>query len=188
MRRSDAISRYLVSALCLASGLLLAGCGKTGSLGRTGEKATPQEQALHVHQAWASNVANFRPAQRLRRHPVISGIGDPRLGLLSRRYGFTVVSFEYLRAKNSAALTVKTGRRPVLFVDDVSKIEEAMDPSGPSGLGYSAFFFEAQNTSGTPFIATEHSVWGTGTATEVSQWAGAPNLFIAYRGAMPPEP
>jgi hypothetical protein len=188
MRRRHAISRYLASALCVALALAFAGCGESAKSGRIGASATPPESALRVRQAWAHHVANFRPLSPMGRHPVISSPSDLRLTRLSRTYGFTVLSFEYLPAKNAAAMTVRTERRPILFVGDVSKIEEAVDPSSRAGLGYSAFFFEAQDSQGTPFIATEHSFWGAGRGTEIREWTRAPNLFISYRGSMPPEP
>jgi hypothetical protein len=107
-----------------------------------------------------------------------------RLRRLGRIYGFAVLSFDYLPTKNAAAMTVRTARRPILFADDVSKIEDAVDPAR---RGYTAFFFEAQDSHGTPFIATEHSVWGTSNETEIREWARSPNLYISYRAA-PPEP
>jgi hypothetical protein len=184
MRRRHAISRYLASALCVALALAFAGCGESAKSGRIGASATPPESALRVRQAWAHNVANFRPLSPMGRHPVISSPSDLRLRRLSRTYGFSLLSFDYLPAKNAAAMTVRTARRPILFADEVSKIEDAVDPAG---RGYTAFFFEAQDSHGTPFIATEHSVWGTSNETEIREWARSPNLYISYRAA-PPEP
>jgi hypothetical protein len=101
---------------------------------------------------------------------------------LANRYGFQLVSFRYLARAQAASLVVETTRPLQAFAADAGKIERAIDPVWHGGLSYHAFFFEARDHHGIPFIATQHSIVNAHGQLEGEQWARSPTLYPFAHG------
>lgn len=87
------------------------------------------------------------------------------------------MSFRYLARDRAASFIVQTSRSLPSFAADVSSIERVIDPVWHGGLSYHAFFFEARDGHGVPFIATQHSIVNGSGQLEGEQWARGPTLF-----------
>jgi len=136
-----------------------------------------RQRADAVYRHWRYDAAHF-PPRRLRLGPsLVSSARDPRLARLARQYGFELVSFRYLAYDRAASLIVQTSRSLSSFASDVSAIVRAVDPVWRGGLSYHAFFFEARDGGGVPFIATQHSIVNARGQLEGEQWARGPTLF-----------
>jgi len=79
-------------------------------------------------------------------------------------------------------MIVQTSRSLPFFAADVLSIERSLDPVWHGGLSYHAFFFEARDRHGVPFIATQHSIVNSRGQLEGEQWARGPTLFPFPRG------
>jgi hypothetical protein len=87
------------------------------------------------------------------------------------------VSFRYLARDQAAAIIMRTARPLRAFAADVSAIERAIDPIRHGGFSYHAFFFEADDEHGVPFVAAQHSITNARGQLEGEQWARGPTLY-----------
>jgi hypothetical protein len=136
-----------------------------------------RRQATAVHSEWEHNALHFPPRHLTKRPWLFTRSTDPRLASLARRYGFQLVSFRYLSHDEAVSLVVETKRPMQAFADDAGKLERAIDPVWHGGLSYHAFFFEARDSHGVPFIATQHSIVNAHGQLEGEQWARGPTLY-----------
>jgi hypothetical protein len=113
---------------------------------------------------------------------LITSAHDPRLGRLASHYAFQLVSFRYLARDQAAAIIVRTARPLSAFAADVSAIERAIDPVRHGGFTYHAFFFEAEDGHGVPFLATQRSITNARGQLEGEQWARGPTLYPFAHG------
>lgn len=157
--------------LALAAG----GCGGTSLHLKSATDA--RRQATAVHTEWEHNARHFPPRQLVQRPWLVTRSTDPRFGRLAQRYDFQLVAFRYLPGDRAASLVVQTTRPLQAFAAEVSKIERAIDPVWHGGLSYHAFFFEARDGHGVPFIATQHSIVNAHGQLEGEQWARGPTLY-----------
>jgi hypothetical protein len=154
---------------------ILAGCG--GSLLHLVSAQVARQRANGVYSHWRYDATHF-PPRRVRARPrLVENASDPSLARLAQRYSFGVVSFRYLARDRAASLVVQTSRSLPSFAVYVSAIERAIDPVWHGGLSYHAFFFEARDGHGVPFIATQHSIVNARGQLEGEQWARGPTLF-----------
>jgi hypothetical protein len=156
------------------------GCG--GSSLHLKSATDARRQATAVHSEWQHNVLHFPPQHIVSRPWLVTRCNDPRLARLAHRYDFQLVSFRYLASDQAASLIVETRRRLQAFAADVSKIERTVDPVWHGGLSYHAFFFEARDSRGIPFIATQHSIVNAHGQLEGEQWARGPTLYPFAHG------
>jgi hypothetical protein len=149
-------ARIAITLAIPVLGAAVAGCG--GSSLHLVSSSVARQRADAVYSHWRNDARNFPPRRlRLRSWLVVSA-RDPRLARLAQRYGFKLVSFHYLAREQAASLIVQTARSLSAFASDVSAIERAVDPVWHGGLSYHAFFFEARDGGGVPFLATQHSI------------------------------
>jgi hypothetical protein len=176
--RSVAVKFAVLIAALLAGGY----SGSTLHL-VSADAARARAGAVHAH--WQHDAVHFPPARfvpgpgtRIVDGPrLIMSAHDPLLGRLARYYGFRLVSFRYLALDQAAAVIVRTGRLLTAFAADVSVIERAIDPIRHGGFSYRAFFFEAEDEHGVPFLATQHSIASARGQLEGEQWARGPTLY-----------
>jgi hypothetical protein len=172
MRTRGGLAATIATAVVVA---LLAGCG--GSSLHLVSSQVARQRAEAVYRHWRYDATHF-PPPRLRARPrLVADASDPRFARLAQRYGFGVVSFRYLARDRAASLVVQTSRSLPSFAAEVSAIERAIDPVWHGGLSYHAFFFEARDGRGVPFIATQHSIVNALGQLEGEQWARGPSLF-----------
>lgn len=162
--------------IALAAG----GCGSTSL--HLKSTTVARRQATAVHTEWERNALRFPPRHHVRRSWLVTRSNDPRLSRLAHRYEFRLISFRYLPGDEAAAIIVETTRPLQTFAADVSKIERAIDPVWHGGLSYHAFFFEARDSHGVPFIATQHSTVNAHGQLEGEQWARGPTLYPFAHG------
>lgn len=173
-------ARVAITLATPVAAAAVAGCGG-GSLSLV-SSSVARQRADAVYRHWRYDAAHF-PPRRLRLRPwLVVSARDPRLARLARRYGFEFVSFRYLADDRAASLIVETSRSLSSFASDASAIERAGDPVWSGGLTYHAFFFEARDGGGVPFIATQHSIVNARGRLEGEQWARGPTLFPFPRG------
>lgn len=153
----------------------LGGCGDTSLHLKSATVA--RRQATAVHAEWEHNALHFPPRELVQRPWLVTRSNDPRLSRLARTYGFQLVSFHYLSRDEAASLIVETKRPMQAFAADAAKIERGIDPVRHGGLSYHAFFFEARDSDGVPFIATQHSIVNAHGQLEGEQWARGPTLY-----------
>ena len=153
----------------------VAGCG-AGSLHLV-SSSVARQRADAVYSHWRYDATHFPPRQARSRPALLASSSDPRLTRLARKYLFQLVSFRYFARERAASLVVQTSRSLPAFAADVSAIERAVDPVWHGGLSYHAFFFEARDSGGVPFIATQHSIVNARGQLEGEQWARGPTLF-----------
>lgn len=178
-----ALRSVTVMFAVLVAALLAGGCGGSSLHLVSADAARARAGAIHAH--WQHNAVHFPPARyvpgpgtRLVPDPrLITSAHDPRLGRFARRYTFQLVSFRYLARDQAAAIIVRTTRPMTAFAADVSAIERAIDPVWHGGFTYHAFFFEAEDEHGVPFIATQHSITTARGQLEGEQWARGPALY-----------
>lgn len=82
-----------------------------------------------------------------------------RLRLAQRRYDFQIVSVKMLHPLQAAPVIVIRSNNKLAIARATPAIIERFDPrrvtkSNPSGYAYEAYFFEARDTHGTPYLAT----------------------------------
>ena len=173
----------VVLALATATPVLavtVVGCG-SGSLHLV-SSSLARQRADAVYSHWRYDATRF-PPRRLRSRPwLVTSVSDPRLARLAQRYRFELASFRYLARDQAASLIVQTSRPLASFASDVSAIVRAVDPVWHGGLSYHAFFFEARDGAGVPFIATQHSIVNARGQLEGEQWARGPTLFPFAHG------
>jgi hypothetical protein len=158
----------------------LGGCGGTSLHLKSATVA--RRQATAVHAEWEHNALHFPPRQLVQRRWLVTRSNDLRLARLARTYGFQLVSFHYLSRDEAASLIVETKRPMQTFAADAAEIERGIDPVRHGGLSYHAFFFEARDSHGVPFIATQHSIVNTQGQLEGEQWARGPTLYAFPHG------
>ena len=157
-----------------------AGCG--GASLHLVSATAARRQATAVHSHWQYDALHFPPRLLARRPGLLTRANDPRLARLARRYDFQVVSFRYLARKQAASLVVQTRRPLPAFAAQTSAILRAIDPVWHGGLSYHAFFFEARDSHGIPFLATQHSIVDPRGQLEGEQWARGPTLYPFAHG------
>lgn len=158
----------------------LGGCGGTSLYLKSATVA--RRQATAVHAEWEHNALHLAPSHLVQQPWLVTRSNDPRLAHLARTYGFQLVSFHYLSRDEAASLIVKTKRPMKAFAADATKIERGIDPVRHGGLSYHAFFFEARDSHGVPFIATQHSIVNAHGQLEGEQWARGPTLYAFPHG------
>jgi hypothetical protein len=168
------------AAALLLVAFALGGCGGTPLHLKSASVA--RRQATAVHSEWEHNALHFPPRQLVQRPWLATRSNDPRLARLARTYGFQLVSFHYLARDQAASLIVETKRPMQAFAADAAKIARGIDPVRHGGLGYHAFFFEARDSHGVPFIATQHSIVNAHGQLEGEQWARGPTLYAFPHG------
>jgi hypothetical protein len=154
------------AAVLVLGALAVGGCGNSSTSLHLKSAAEARRQATAVHSEWERNALQFPPSHLVRRPWLVTRSSDPRLAGLARRYDFQLVS-----------VVVETTRPLQAFAANVSKIERAIDPVWHGGLSYHAFFFEARDGDGVPFIATQHSIVNAKGQLEGEQWARGPTLY-----------
>lgn len=163
------------AAVLVLFALAAGGCG--GASLHLKSATDARRQATAVHTEWERNALHFPPRRLVHRPWLVTRSTDPRLARLAHRYDFQLVSFRYLPGDEAASLVVETRRPLQAFAADVSKIQRAIDPVWHGGLSYHAFFFEARDPHGVPFIATQHSIVNAHGQLEGEQWARGPTLY-----------
>lgn len=167
--------RLVVAIVLAVVAAVLAGCGGNSLHLVSSSAARLRADAVYSH--WRYDALHFPPTRFRARPRLVANASDPRLARLAQRYGFKLVSFRYLARDRAAFLIVQTSRSLPAFAADVSSIERALDPVWHGGLSYHAFFFEARDRGGVPFIATQHSIVNDRGQLEGEQWARGPTLF-----------
>jgi hypothetical protein len=168
-------SRLVITVVLAVVTAALTGCG--GHSLQLVSSSAARQRAKTVYRHWRFDALHFPPARFRSRPRLVANASDGRLARLAQRYGFKLVSFRYLARDRAASLIVQTFRSLPAFAADVSSIECALDPVWHGGLRYHAFFFEARDRDGVPFIATQHSVVNDRGQLEGEQWARGPALF-----------
>lgn len=151
------------------------GCG--GASLQLKSATDARRQATAVYREWRHNAVRFPPRHLGDRPWLVARGDDPRLARLAHRYDFRLVSFRYSSREQAGSLVVETARPLQAFAADISTIERAVDPVWHGCLSYHAFFFEARDGHGVPFVATQHSTVNAHGQLEGEQWARGPTLY-----------
>jgi hypothetical protein len=185
MRRIAAVSAVAVVAL--------AGCGAgsrsvlySGVSFGISQKRTVISDAAAVRDArvgrveWLGMVARARAGVAGRRFPnVPEREFRRRLDMAARRYGFTLERVAFRHAGQVTPFVVVRTRRYVAFARSVHAIEKVLDPHRGSndrtGWTLRAFFLEADDERGVPFLAVSNVVDAGSVAG--GQWARSDPLY-----------
>ena len=101
-----------------------------------------------------------------------------RVEAAGSRYGFRVVSVDFVRAPQGAPLVIVEASSPDSFARDTPAIADALDPKTPGGddwqgWDYEGFFLGAQDEHGEPFVAVYNFQRDHGGG----QWARSEGLY-----------
>lgn len=166
-------------ALCIVCSVALAGCGS----GRSLTDATARRDARMFHAQWLGMIEHSGPAGQRFRH-VSEREFRRQLAVAAGRYGFTVEKVAFRHAGRVTPLVLVESRRSVAFAHSVRDIEMSLDPhrghSDLRGWRFRAFFFEAEDGRGVPFLSVSNVV----DAASVSggQWARSDALYPFLHG------
>lgn len=176
----------------VTGGLLLTGCassrsvlykGVSSPLGTTTTVVTDAAAVRDGRSARADWVAMVRRGQAGASGIRFSHLSDrefrSRLAAAAARYGFTVRAVRFLHPRQVTPLVLVQTSRYVAFARAVPAIESSLDPhkggNDSKGWSYRAFYLEALDERGVPFLVVDNVVDGTGVTG--GQWARSDALF-----------
>lgn len=107
-----------------------------------------------------------------------------RLAAAAKQYDFTVKRVRFVHPGHVAPLVIVQTRKYLAFARAVPAIEESLDPyegrSDVRGWAFEAFYLEAQDEKGVPFLVVTNVVGGGGVTG--GQWARSDPLFPFQHG------
>jgi hypothetical protein len=125
--------------------------------------ATPSPRAVvaQAKRAWLKDVRDSaRSGDRTKSFPSPSRLVlIRRLRQAQTRYGFEIITVTMLHPLQRAPVIVIRSDRPQAIAKATPVIIDLFDPrhvtkTNPSGYAYEAYFFEARDRQGTPYLAT----------------------------------
>jgi hypothetical protein len=107
-----------------------------------------------------------------------------RLAAAAKHYGFTVKKVQFVHPGHVAPLVIVQTHKYLAFARAVPAIEKSLDPhkgrSDLAGWAFEAFYLEAQDEKGVPFLVVTNVVGGRGVTG--GQWARSDPLFPFAHG------
>jgi hypothetical protein len=165
--------------------VLYSGVSLTGGPKRVVTDAAAVRDVRAVHAQWLAEItgragedpsqpfANLS-AQQLRL----------RLAKAAARYHFTVKKVQLLHPRQVAPVIIVQTRRYLAFAHAVPAIAKALDPhtggNDTAGWAFEAFFLEAQDERGVPFLDVFNFERGSGPGG--GQWARSDQLYPFAHG------
>jgi hypothetical protein len=147
-----------------------------------GGRTSPRTAVAQARAEWLKEVrASAAHGDRATRFPSPSRtVLLQRLRRAARLYGFRIVRVTMLRPLQSAPVIVVSSDRKLAVARATPKIVELFDPhrttrSNPSGYAYEAYFFEARDGRGVPYLATFNH-WRP-PHVGGGQWAASERLY-----------
>jgi hypothetical protein len=148
---------------------------------------SPRQEATSLEQSWRTSIAEGAradPGTDFQNPP--QAIFIDRLNEAAREYGFSVVRVEILHPLEDAPMVIVQSSDPVGLARATPAILRRLDRKEPA-VGqderewvYEGFFFEAQDSSGEPFLVTYNS-W-RGSSVGGGQWARSDDLYPFKHG------
>jgi hypothetical protein len=187
--------RRLLSALgAFTVALMVAGCASSRSVlysgvtfGLTGKRtvvtdAAAVRDAKGIRRHWLGETGRHS-SQRFPNLPKAEF--SRRLAAAAARYHFTVKTAQFRHAGQVTPLVVLRTDRYVALARAIPSIEQSLDPHKRaredwSGWTFRAFYLEAQDERGVPFVVVENVI-GRGSAAG-GQWARSDALFPFLHG------
>lgn len=163
---------------CAASGLALAGCGSSADQEAIDEA---KAHASASYAQWRRDIASRARTDPRRRFPNLPPRTlRARLDALSRTYKFRVEDVRFLRPKQFAPVVVVSTTDKHALSRATPAILRRIDPKrrtadDRNGWAYEAFFFEARDEDGTPFLVV-FNYWRRPSAGG-GQWASEDDLL-----------
>jgi hypothetical protein len=163
--------------------------GISGPLGQTKKvvvtDAAAARDARQNRAEWLAMIA------RVRRQGAAHGFSNLsprkfrlRLAAAAKRYGFTVKKVQFVHPGHVAPLVIVQTHKYLAFARAVPAIEKSLDPhkgrSDLAGWAFEAFYLEAQDERGVPFLVVTNVVGGGGVTG--GQWARSDPLFPFAHG------
>lgn len=185
-----------VGAAVIAATGLTAGCAGSRSILYSGLGAAGQSRTIvtdaaalqDVHRNHAQWVADI--ARRAREDPgqrfanLSTREFRLRLAAAAARYHFTVKQVQFLHPRQVAPVVIIQTRRYLALARAVPAIEKSLDPhtghSDQRGWAFEAFFLEAQDERGVPFIVVTNRLRGPSPGG--GQWARSDQLYPFVHG------
>ena len=188
----------LLALICLVCAVLLAGCGGSSrSILYEGVSSGLSQKRLVISDAAAVRdgksvraewLAMVRRAER--RHPAerFANLSvrefRSRLARAARRDGFAVKEIRFLHSRQATPYVVVETSRYLAFAKAVPAIEHSLDPhtgrSDLEGWSYAAFYLEALDERGVPFLVVDNVAIDGSVAG--GQWARSDSLFPFTHG------
>lgn len=187
----------VVTALSIATAGVVAGCASSRSVlysgvsaGASGTRHVVSDTAASddVQAQLASWVADI--ARRGREDPserfanLSAQQFRRRLAAAAARYHFTVKKAQFLHPAHAAPLVIVQTRDYLALARAVPAIDSSLDPhtghNDRTGWAYEAFFLEAQDERGIPFIAVSNFMRGAEPGG--GQWARSNQLYPFAHG------
>lgn len=169
--------RVLVAIVAL--GLLGGGAAGAVTALRPANSLTPASNAIDIaaiEKLWTSNLhqgARVNPKERF--SSPAKAVLLRRLRVAADRYKFTLVRVQLVHPEQAAPLVVVQAKDEHALSASVPAILRLIDPRTRTGKeAYEGLLFEAQNTTGVPFLAT-YDWWRTDVGG--GQAASSQSLF-----------
>lgn len=176
---------------------LMAGCAGSRSIlygglsGPAGQSKTVVTDAAALHDVrlnhaqWAADIARRASEDPGQRFANLSArVFRLRLAAAAARYHFTVKQVQFLHPRQVAPLVIIQTRRYLAITRGLPAIESSLDPhtghSDQRGWAFEAFFLEAQDERGVPFIVVSNSLRGPRPGG--GQWARSDQLYPFAHG------
>jgi hypothetical protein len=186
-----------VGAAVITVAGLTAGCAGSRSILYSGVSAPAGQSkrvvtdaaALHDarlnHAQWVADIARRAREDPGQRFANLSARDFRlRLAAAAARYHFTVKQVQFLHPRQVAPLVIIQTRRYLALARAVPAIERSLDPhtghSDQRGWAFEAFFLEAQDERGAPFIVVSNFLRGPGPGG--GQWARSDQLYAFAHG------
>ena len=147
-----------------------------------GDRPSPRAAVAEARAEWWKEVRrNAAVGDRATRFPSPSrSVLLRRLRRASRLYGFRIVSVTMLHPLQRAPVVVVSSDRKLALARATPKIVGLFDPhqptrANPAGYAYEAYFFEARDSRGVPYLATFNQ-WRP-PHVGGGQWAASERLY-----------
>lgn len=180
-----------VAAVVVAAAALAAGCASSRSILYSGvsldggpKRVVTDAAALHDarlnYAQWIADIAVRAREDPGQRFLNLSGrVFRLRLAKAAARYHFSVKKVQLLHPRQVAPLVIIQTRRYLALARAVPTIENSLDPhmghSDQRGWAFEAFFLEAQDEHGVPFIVVSNFLRGPSPGG--GQWARSDQLY-----------
>jgi hypothetical protein len=195
MRRYATLVGVGATAITVAG--LMTGCASSRSIlysgvsGPAGQSKTVVTDSAALHDArlnhaqWVTDItgrAREDPGQRFAN--LSTREFRLRLAKAAARYHFSVKQVQFLHPRQVAPLVIIQTRRYLAVAHAIPAIEKSLDPhtghNDQRGWAFEAFFLEAQDERGVPFIVVSNFLRGTGPGG--GQWARSDQLYPFAHG------